>query len=43
MQDINNVMRERTIKETSQNLAYLNAQLQKTAVADMQNTFYKLI
>ncbi|HCM0859449.1 TPA: Wzz/FepE/Etk N-terminal domain-containing protein [Vibrio parahaemolyticus] len=43
VQDINNVMRERTIKETSQNLAYLNAQLQKTAVADMQNTFYKLI
>ncbi|EPV2528302.1 LPS O-antigen length regulator [Vibrio alginolyticus] len=41
--DINKVMRERTIAETSQNLAYLNAQLQKTAVADMQSTFYKLI
>ncbi|HHC7308816.1 TPA: Wzz/FepE/Etk N-terminal domain-containing protein [Vibrio campbellii] len=41
--DINNVMRERTISETSQNLAYLNEQLQKTAVADMQSTFYKLI
>lgn len=41
--DINKVMRERTIKETSQNLTYLNAQLQKTAVADMQSTFYKLI
>ncbi|MFM2593847.1 Wzz/FepE/Etk N-terminal domain-containing protein [Vibrio harveyi] len=43
IEDINKVMRERTIKETSQNLTYLNTQLQKTAVADMQSTFYKLI
>ncbi len=43
IEDINKVMRERTIAETSQNLAYLNSQLQKTAVADMQSTFYKLI
>ncbi|MQC37413.1 Wzz/FepE/Etk N-terminal domain-containing protein, partial [Vibrio parahaemolyticus] len=43
IEDINNVMRERTIAETSQNLAYLNTQLQKTAVTDMQSTFYKLI
>lgn len=43
VEDINKVMRERTITETTQNLAYLNAQLQKTAVADMQSTFYKLI
>ncbi|WP_104026776.1 Wzz/FepE/Etk N-terminal domain-containing protein [Vibrio jasicida] len=43
IEDINKVMRERTIDETSQNLTYLNAQLQKTAVADMQSTFYKLI
>ncbi|MCG6449492.1 Wzz/FepE/Etk N-terminal domain-containing protein [Vibrio parahaemolyticus] len=43
VEDINKVMRERTIKESSQNLAYLNTQLQKTAVADMQSTFYKLI
>lgn len=43
IEDINKVMRERAIAETSQNLAYLNAQLQKTAVADMQSTFYKLI
>ncbi|NMS25169.1 GNVR domain-containing protein, partial [Vibrio parahaemolyticus] len=27
----------------SQNLEYLNTQLRKTAVADMQSTFYKLI
>ncbi len=43
IEDINNVMRERTIAETSQNLAYLNSQLKKTAVTDMQSTFYKLI
>ncbi len=43
IEDINKVMRERTIEETSQNLEYLNTQLQKTAVTDMQSTFYKLI
>ncbi|EGU4190244.1 LPS O-antigen length regulator [Vibrio parahaemolyticus] len=43
VQDINKVMRERTISETSQNLEYLNQQLSKTAIADMQSTFYKLI
>ncbi|ELH7810914.1 LPS O-antigen length regulator [Vibrio harveyi] len=41
--DINNVMRERAIIEASQNLAYLDTQLKKTAVTDMQSTFYKLI
>ncbi len=43
IEDINKVMRERTISESSQNLDYLNTQLQKTAVADMQSTFYSLI
>ncbi|MEF1308615.1 Wzz/FepE/Etk N-terminal domain-containing protein [Vibrio mytili] len=43
IEDINKVMRERTIAESSQNLEYLNTQLQKTAVADMQSTFYSLI
>ncbi len=43
IEDINKVMRERAIAETSQNLAYLNTQLKKTAVTDMQSTFYKLI
>ncbi|MCG9700544.1 Wzz/FepE/Etk N-terminal domain-containing protein [Vibrio natriegens] len=43
IEDINKVMRERIIAETSQNLDYLNTQLQRTAVADMQSTFYKLI
>ncbi|MGI9946653.1 Wzz/FepE/Etk N-terminal domain-containing protein [Vibrio hyugaensis] len=41
--DINKVMRERTIAETTQNLAYLNLQLEKTSITDMQSTFYKLI
>ncbi|EKO3783328.1 Wzz/FepE/Etk N-terminal domain-containing protein [Vibrio harveyi] len=43
VEDINKVMRERTINETTQNLSYLNTQLKKTAVTDMQSTFYKLI
>ncbi|WP_423840090.1 Wzz/FepE/Etk N-terminal domain-containing protein [Vibrio mytili] len=43
IEDINKIMRERTIAESSQNLEYLNTQLQKTAVADMQSTFYSLI
>lgn len=41
--DINEVMRARTISETTQNLEYLNIQLQKTAVANMQTTLYRLI
>ncbi|AUW03269.1 Wzz/FepE/Etk N-terminal domain-containing protein [Vibrio campbellii] len=41
--DINLVMRERKISEVTKNLNYLNAQLSKTAVTDMQTTFYKLI
>ncbi|MFH4451956.1 Wzz/FepE/Etk N-terminal domain-containing protein [Vibrio alginolyticus] len=43
VEDINKVMRERAIIDTSKNLAYLNTQLEKTAVTDMQNMFYKLI
>ncbi|MGY5745994.1 Wzz/FepE/Etk N-terminal domain-containing protein [Vibrio antiquarius] len=43
IEDINQVMRERTIAEASQNLDYLEKQLQKTSVADMQSMFYKLI
>ncbi|ELS9252760.1 MULTISPECIES: Wzz/FepE/Etk N-terminal domain-containing protein [Vibrio harveyi group] len=43
VEDINKVMRERTIAETSQNLKYLNSQLEKTSVTDMQSAFYKLI
>ncbi|WP_229618458.1 Wzz/FepE/Etk N-terminal domain-containing protein [Vibrio parahaemolyticus] len=43
IEDINDVMRKRTIDEASQNLDYLNTQLRKTAITDMQSTFYKLI
>jgi uncharacterized protein involved in exopolysaccharide biosynthesis len=43
IEDINNVMRARAIAETTQNLSYLNIQLNNTSVAEMQSTFYKLI
>ncbi|EKE85202.1 Wzz/FepE/Etk N-terminal domain-containing protein [Idiomarina xiamenensis] len=43
VEDINDVMRERTIAEATKNLEYLNNQLDKTSVAEMQSTFYKLI
>jgi len=43
VEDINKVMKVRAISETTQNLNYLNDQLEKTSVADMQSTFYKLI
>ncbi|MCE0493808.1 Wzz/FepE/Etk N-terminal domain-containing protein [Vibrio salinus] len=43
VEDINKVMRDRTIAETTKNLNYLKEQLEKTAVADMQSAFYKLI
>lgn len=43
IEDINRVMRTRSIEETKQNLTFLNEQLQQTAVAEMQSTFYKLI
>ncbi|MGP1390446.1 MAG: Wzz/FepE/Etk N-terminal domain-containing protein [Vibrio diabolicus] len=43
IEDINNVMRARAIAETTQNLSYLNTQLNNTSVAEMQSTFYKLI
>lgn len=43
IEDINQVMRERSIQETQRNLDYLTEQLDKTAIADMQATFYKLI
>ena len=41
--EINQVMRERTIAETTKNLVYLQEQLQRTSIAAMQATFYSLI
>jgi LPS O-antigen subunit length determinant protein (WzzB/FepE family) len=43
IQDINNVMRDRAVSEASKNLTFLKKQLSKTAITDMQSTFYKLI
>jgi len=41
--DINQMMRERSIEEAENNLAYLNEQLEKTAIANMQTALYNLI
>ena len=41
--DLNATMKARDQAETARNIAYLKAQLEKTAVADMQTVFYKLI
>lgn len=41
--DINNEMRTRVIKESTKNLDYLSRQLTKTPVAEMQNAFYKIV
>ncbi|WP_234495007.1 Wzz/FepE/Etk N-terminal domain-containing protein [Vibrio maritimus] len=43
VEDINKVMRERVISESSQNLDYLAEQLRKTSVAEMQNAFYQIV
>ncbi len=43
VQDINKVMRERVIAESTQNLDYLAEQLNKTAVAEMQSAFYQIV
>ena len=40
---INNHMRERKLKQTETNLAYLQAQLQKTSNKEMKDIFYRLI
>ncbi len=41
--DINSTMKSRTIEETQNNINYLQKQLEKTPVAQMQNVFYQLI
>ncbi|MGR5306681.1 Wzz/FepE/Etk N-terminal domain-containing protein [Vibrio mediterranei] len=43
VEDINKVMRDRVIAESTQNLEYLAEQLTKTSVAEMQNAFYKIM
>ncbi|MFC3915065.1 Wzz/FepE/Etk N-terminal domain-containing protein [Pseudaeromonas sharmana] len=41
--DLNATMKQRDQADTERNIAYLKTQLEKTAVADMQAVFYKLI
>lgn len=41
--DLNQTMKERDQAEAKHNIAYLKEQLAKTAIADMQSVFYKLI
>lgn len=43
IEDINNHMRERDIREASRSLEYLNKELQQTSLSDMQQVFYQLI
>ncbi|PTC02985.1 LPS O-antigen length regulator [Vibrio mediterranei] len=43
VEDINSVMRERAIAESTQNLDYLAEQLSKTSVAEMQSAFYQIV
>ncbi|MCG9666188.1 Wzz/FepE/Etk N-terminal domain-containing protein [Vibrio mediterranei] len=43
VEDINKVMRERVIAESTQNLDYLTEQLSKTSVAEMQSAFYQIV
>jgi LPS O-antigen subunit length determinant protein (WzzB/FepE family) len=43
VQDINKVMRERVISESTQNLDYLASQLSRTSVAEMQSAFYQIV
>lgn len=41
--DLNNTMKKRDQEEARHNISYLNEQLSKTSVADMQKIFYQLI
>lgn len=43
IEEINNHMRERDIEEARRSLEYLNEELQKTFLSDMQQVFYQLI
>ncbi|MDA9557902.1 Wzz/FepE/Etk N-terminal domain-containing protein [Vibrio sp.] len=43
IKEINSEMRKRTLIETQKNLGYLENQLERTPIAEMQTTFYALI
>lgn len=41
--DVNSIMKERALEDASKNIAYLENQISKTALSDMQKVFYSLI
>jgi LPS O-antigen subunit length determinant protein (WzzB/FepE family) len=41
--DLNQVMKDKELQETSRNITYLRQQLTTTSIADMQSVFYQLI
>jgi uncharacterized protein involved in exopolysaccharide biosynthesis len=41
--DLNQVMKEKELQETTRNITYLRQQLTTTSIADMQSVFYQLI
>lgn len=43
IEDINDAMRQRALSEAESNLNYLYDQLSQTSVAEMQETFYRLV
>lgn len=43
IEDINNYIRRNDIEDSEKSIAYLNVQLSKTSVSEMQNIFYQLI
>lgn len=43
VEDLNSWMKEKSLSETKRNIGYLEQQLQKTKIADMQTIFYQLI
>jgi len=43
IQDVNLIMKSRALADASQNIGYLEAQIEKTPLSNMQNIFYALI
>lgn len=41
--DLNEWMKEKSLDETRRNIGYLEEQIQKTSISDMQSVFYQLI
>ncbi|UGA57365.1 Wzz/FepE/Etk N-terminal domain-containing protein [Vibrio sp. VB16] len=43
VEDLNSWMKEKSLSETKRNIGYLQQQIEKTVVSDMQSVFYQLI